>query len=318
MPLPRPHPRRGARSRARCSWSTTTTPTPRSPPLRKYAERDPRVVPDPQHLRRRARPGRSGTASTTCARRWSSSPWPTAATTPSRSTSSASSSSAGVVVAAASRYMSGGQQIGGPVVEEPAVAAGRAVAVLVRPRRHPRRHQLVQGVLGRASCATSTSTPTPASRSASSWWPRPAASAARSPRSPRSGSNAARARRTSRSLSGCPAYLKWYRFAFGPELSLDAVRAAKGTASVTDALSPTSAGARQRIVRVHRRLRRRGAARPRLHGGRRRQPLEVRPGARSRTTTTRATRWSKATRATSSCMTELLTRLRPLHRRRRA
>ena len=49
-------------------------------------------------------------------------------------------------------------------------------------------------------------------------------------------------------------------------------------------------GARHRIGRVHRRLRRGGAAAARLRGGRRRQPLEVRPGARSRTTTTPATR----------------------------
>ena len=43
----------------------------------------------------------------------------------------------GVVVAAASRYMSGGQQIGGPMLKSPALAPRRAVAVLVRPRRHP-------------------------------------------------------------------------------------------------------------------------------------------------------------------------------------
>ena len=96
----------------------------------------------------------------------------------------------GVVIAAASRYMSGGQQIGGPAAQEPALAPGRAVALLVRPRRHPRRHQLVQGVLHRASCARSASTPTPASRSASSWWPRRAGCGGPSPRSRPSGSSA--------------------------------------------------------------------------------------------------------------------------------
>ena len=130
----------------------------------------------------------------------------------------------GVVVAAASRYMSGGQQVGGPVVEELAVAARRAVALLVRPGRHPRRHQLVQGLLDATSSARSASSPTPASRSASSWWPRPAGSGCRSPRSPRSGSTAAHGQSNFKVCAWLPRYLRWYRFAFGPQLTLEQLR----------------------------------------------------------------------------------------------
>ena len=55
----------------------------------------------------------------------------------------------GVVVAAASRYMPGGQQVGGPAAQAAAVALRRPVAATVRPGRHPRRDQLLQGVLDR-------------------------------------------------------------------------------------------------------------------------------------------------------------------------
>ena len=83
-------------------------------------------------------------------RRSSSSPWPTAATTRGRSTTWSGWSSAGVVVAAASRYMPGGQQVGGPLPQGHAVADGRRLAATgPGPRRHPRRHQLLQGVLDR-------------------------------------------------------------------------------------------------------------------------------------------------------------------------
>ena len=52
----------------------------------------------------------------------------------------------GVVVAAASRYMPGGQQVGGPRFKRIAVALGGAQPAHLRPGRHPRRHQQLQGV----------------------------------------------------------------------------------------------------------------------------------------------------------------------------
>ena len=64
-----------------------------------------------------------------------------------------------------SRYMHGGQQVGGPVPEVAVLAAGRALAVLVRPGRHPRRDQLVQGLRPAVRAARSASSPTPGSSS---------------------------------------------------------------------------------------------------------------------------------------------------------
>ena len=52
----------------------------------------------------------------------------------------------GVVVAAASRYMPGRPAGRRARSSSAPVPAGRAVALLVRPGRHPRRHQLVQGL----------------------------------------------------------------------------------------------------------------------------------------------------------------------------
>ena len=52
----------------------------------------------------------------------------------------------GMVVAAASRYMPGGRQIDAPWLKRCVLAVGGSHAVLVRAGRHPRRHELVQGV----------------------------------------------------------------------------------------------------------------------------------------------------------------------------
>ena len=89
------------------------------------------------------------------------------------------------------------------------------IALLVRPGRHPRRHQLVQGLRPAVRRARSASSPTPASRSASSWWPRPAATASRSPRSPPSGSTGRTGAVELQAPAVDPGYLRWYRFAFG-------------------------------------------------------------------------------------------------------
>ena len=52
----------------------------------------------------------------------------------------------GVVVAAASRYMPGGQQVGGPYFKRMLSKNAGRIAVLVRPHRHSRRDELVQGL----------------------------------------------------------------------------------------------------------------------------------------------------------------------------
>ena len=54
----------------------------------------------------------------------------------------------GVVVAAASRYMPGGQQVGGPRFKRLIVPRWPGASLhMLRPGRHPRRHQQLQGVL---------------------------------------------------------------------------------------------------------------------------------------------------------------------------
>ena len=150
---------RGARRR------TTRRRHDRCPVSRSTPADEPRLAPDAQHLRAAGRRTRSASASTT--------PRPPVIVVtmadgsddPMQIDQLARLVERGVVVAAASRYAPGGQQVGGPSLKGAALAAGRPVAVLVRPGRHPRRHQLVQGLLDRASCARSASSPTPASRS---------------------------------------------------------------------------------------------------------------------------------------------------------
>ena len=88
-----------------------------------------------------------------------------------------------------SRYMQGGQQVGGAVRSSRSLSrVAGAVALLVRPGRHARRHQLVQGLRPPVRRAGRHRVRRRASSSGSSWSPRPAATGCRSPRSRRSGS----------------------------------------------------------------------------------------------------------------------------------
>ena len=218
--VPRPH-LRGGHAAVRGPRRATTRPTtPRVPYAREVRRRTSRGSsrrsntygrgPGARHpLRHRPRRGAES----------SSSPWPTAATTRMQIDQLARLVERGVVVAAASRYMHGGQQVGGPgsrarsrgspgcrcywfarVGTRDATNSFKAYSTRVRAR-------------GRHRVATR------ASRSASSWWPRPAGCACRSPRSPRSGSTARSASRTSSCAAWLPRYLRWYRFAFGPRSS---------------------------------------------------------------------------------------------------
>ena len=182
---------------ARCSSCTTARghhrAVPRaSTPSKRAAAACPRSTPTA-----RARPMRSSSASTTPRRRSSWSRWPTAATTASRSSSSpASSSGAWWCRRVALHARAASRSAARP--QAAAVAAGRAVAATgspgSAPATPPTRSRPTTGVRPRGRA----SSPTPASRSASRWWPRRGATGCRSPRSPRSGSTARSARRTSR------------------------------------------------------------------------------------------------------------------------
>ena len=148
-------------------------------------------------------------------RRSSSSRWPTAATTPGRSTTSPGSSSGAswsppppatcrAASRSAARCSSGSlSRLAGPV------------AALVRPGRHPRRHQLVQGLrptdfVREVGIESDTGFEIGLELS-----PRPAGSGCRSPRSRRSGSTAPSGVSNFQLRPWLPQYLRWYRFAFG-------------------------------------------------------------------------------------------------------
>ena len=130
----------------------------------------------------------------------------------------------GVVVAAASRYSAGGQQVGGPMFKGLlSRTAGRSLGCVGRVGTRDATNSFKAystefvrevGIDSRA-----------ASRSASSWSPRPAGCGCRSPRSRPSGSTATSATSNFELASGCPKYLRWYRFAFGPALTLEQVTA---------------------------------------------------------------------------------------------
>jgi glycosyltransferase involved in cell wall biosynthesis len=131
----------------------------------------------------------------------------------------------GVVVAAASRYMSGGQQIGGPVVKSQlSRLAGLSLFWLARVGTRDATNsfkaysvEFVRDVhidsdsgfeIGIELVAKARRLRRPVAEIPTIWLERA-----------HGASNFKVAR-------WIPRYLKWYRFAFGPELSLDAVRAA--------------------------------------------------------------------------------------------
>lgn len=131
----------------------------------------------------------------------------------------------GVVVAAASRYMSGGQQIGGPVLKSQlSRLAGLSLFWLARVGTRDATNsfkaysvEFVRDVdidsdsgfeIGIELVAKARRLRRPVAEMPTIWLERA-----------QGASNFKVAR-------WIPRYLKWYRFAFGPELSLDAVRAA--------------------------------------------------------------------------------------------
>ncbi len=136
----------------------------------------------------------------------------------------------GVVVAAASRYMRGGQQVGGRLLKTPDVALRPGSSLLlVRPGRHPRRDQLVQGLRCRLRPRGRHRQPTPASRSASSWWPRPAGCRLPVAEIPTIWLDRTIGQSNFEVATWIPRYLRWYRFAFGPRLTREQLPRPPGT-----------------------------------------------------------------------------------------
>ena len=302
---------RGAR-RATTSPDDTTVPY-----VEKYAEARPAGRADAQHVRAAGRPTRSASAST---RRQA----PVVVVTmadgcddPRQIDDAGPARRAGRGrrrrVALHARRPAGrrarrssGRCPGGPGASLQLVRAGSAPAT----RRTRSRRTTA------TSSARSASSPTPGSRSASSWSPRRAGCAARWPRSRRSGSTGTLGESQLQAAAVAAQLPPLVPLRIRPQLTVDAARAQRerSPASRTraDARTSTTSDAVSSKVLVT------GSAgfiggyvveellAPRPRGGRHRQLLEVRPGRAVATTTTPATASSRATRATSTLMTELL------------
>ncbi len=221
-----------------------------------------------------------------------------------RSTTSSGSSSAACVVAAASRYMPGGQQVGGPRFKGILSRVGGPDPAHVRRRRHARRDQLLQGVLDAPSCeevgiesragfeiglelvAKARRLRLPVAEIPTIWLDRDVGV-----------SNF----QLPTVDPGVPALVP-----STPSAGEPAARRELRIAHRHEGRSHRE-GSRHRLGRLHRRLRRRGAARPRLRGRRGRQP--TRSTARSRKLVRRQPRLHASSRATSrtpTLMVELL------------
>ena len=272
--------------------------TSRSTPTRRPAARA-----DAQHLRPRARRNaiRFGIDHAP-ARRSSWSRWPTAATTRARSTSSPGWSSAASWSPPRRATCPAASRSAARCFKRLLSRHGRPLAALVRPGRHPRRHQLVQGLLDRDFVREVgiDSRRRLRDRHRADRQGAPAAAAGR--RDPHDLAGPQRTGTSNFKLRAVdPEYLRWYRFAFGPPARpLDAASAASRHAERPREQRPMSEGPRHRLGRLHRRLRRRGAARPRPRGRRHRQLLQVRPGREVLRRPPELPTSSRATPATSS------------------
>ncbi len=173
----------------------------------------------------------------------------------------------GVAVAAASRYMAGGQQVGGPVLKGTlSKVAGRSLRILARTgtqdatnsfKAYSTEFVRAVGIDSRAGfeigielTAKAKRMGLPVAEIPTIWLDRQAGV-----------SNFKVAR-------WLPGYLRWYRFAFGRRLTAEQARA-RGCAHEARARA-NAEGSGQRVGRLHRRVRRRGAAAAGVRGGRRR------------------------------------------------
>ena len=186
----------------------------------------------------------------------------------------------GVAVAAASRYMAGGQQVGGPVLKGTlSRTAGRSLRILAHVGTRDATNsfkaystEFVREVgidsrdgfeIGIELTAKAKRLGLPVAEIPTIWLDRQAGVS------------------NFKVAQWIPSYLRWYKFAFGPRMSAEQIRA-----QARPAPRPAQKGNRgtdgessgQRIGRVHRRLRRRGTAAARLRRGGGGQLLQVRPG----------------------------------------
>ena len=171
------------------------------------------------------------------------------------------------------------------------------VALLVRPGRAPTTPPTRSRPTTRSSSTRSASSPTPASRSGSSWSPRPAGCRLPVAEIPTIWLDRTTGQSNFQLRAWLPRYLRWYRFAFGPPLTPRRQGRSRRRPRSEDCMST---GPRQRFRRVHRRLRRAGAARPRATRSSASTTTPSTARSPTPTTTTPATASSRATRATSS------------------
>ncbi len=214
--------------------------------------------------------------STSPRRRPSSSRWPTAATILGRSTRSTELVERGVVVAAGSRYMAGGQQIGGPRLKRLlSRMAGRSLhlfaSIGTRDATNSFKAYNADFVREVDDPVPRRIRDRPGTRRR-----RRAARGCRSPSFRPSGSTAREGQSNFQLQKWIPKYLRWYFFAFGRPLAINEIQTGRGIR--LEGKQANGEGPRHRIRRIHRRLRRRGAAAPGLQGRRRGQLLEVRSG----------------------------------------
>ena len=191
----------------------------------------------------------------------------------------------GVVVAAASRYARAASRSAARSLKRIMSRAGGPLALLVRPGRHPRRHQLLQGLrprlrppgrhradagfeLGLELVAKARRYRLPVAELPTIWLDRTVGQS------------------NFQVWSWMPRYLRWYRYAFGPRFSAQSTRSSSYVRLVrpasSAATSSRSCSARGHTVVGHR------------------QPLQVRQGGQVLRRRTPTTGWSRATPRTST------------------
>lgn len=194
----------------------------------------------------------------------------------------------GVVVAAASRYMPGGQQVGGPLLKGlMSRCAGTSLGLLARVGtrdatnsykaysaeflRQVGIHSRDGFEVGLELTAKARRLRLPVAEIPTVWIDREQGES------------------NFKLVAWVPRYLRWYRFAFGPRLTPERLARSADQAAGPRPRAPgrkehsarndrQGEGPGHRLGRLHRRLRRRGAAGEGLRGGGPRQLLQVRPG----------------------------------------
>ena len=259
---------------------------------------------------------RSGTGSITPTARSRSSRWPTAATTRRQIDDLARLVDRGVAVAAASRYTAGGQQVGGPRFKSLLSRGAGLIAGAVRPGRHPRRDEQLQGLQHRLRPRGRHRQPDRLrDRSGTDGQGPPAAAPGRRDPDGLARSHDRQVQLRHGRLRAALPVVVLLRLRAEADARAAAERSGQRVVANRQLRQPIESsrragnvvrhvaaeGSGHRLGRLHRRLCRRGVARARLQRRRHRQLLEVRQGRRRATTTTRTTTSSRAMSAISSC-----------------